>query len=280
MTSPTHYLSPSELTRLCDFLYRRTGMLFGESKRYYIDRRVAERIGATNSLSFPAYFAFLVSQPTEAELLINSFTVNETYFLREEHQLRCLSQSLLPDIIKRKQPGDRIRIWSFPCSTGEEPYSIAIWLLENWRLVDAYNIEIIGSDIDTAVLRHAQFGEYGHRAVSRLSAGLRDAYFHKVDGERWQLIDDLRESVTFRTANLIDQASVAAEGRFDVIFCRNVLIYFDDTARARAVEHLYEALLPGSYICLGHTESMGRISDRFQAVRFPEAIVYRRPEAR
>ncbi len=271
-------LSPAELSRLCEFLYRRTGMLFGESKRYYIDRRVADRIGATKSRSFPAYFALLLSQPMEAELLINSFTVNETYFLREEHQLRCLSQSLLPDIVQRKQPGDRIRIWSFPCSTGEEPYSIAIWLLEKWRLVDAYNVEIIGSDIDTAVLRHAQVGEYGHRALSRLSTGMRDAYFHKVDAERWQLIDDLRESVTFRTANLIDQASVAAEGRFDVIFCRNVLIYFDDAARAQAVDLLYDALLPGGYICLGHTESMGRISDRFKAVRFADAVVYKRPE--
>lgn len=278
MSAAPHYLTPSELTRLCEFLYRRTGMLFGESKRYYIDRRVADRVSATRSLSFQAYFALLVSQPAEAELLINSFTVNETYFLREVHQLQCLSESLLPDLIRHKQPGDRIRIWSFPCSTGEEPYSIAIWLLEKWRLVDAYHVEIVGSDIDTAVLRYAQFGEYGNRAVSRLPHDVRNAYFHKVDTDRWKLIDDLRDSVTFRTANLIDRASVAAEGRFDVIFCRNVLIYFDDAARARAADHLYDALLPGGYICLGHTESMGRISDRFRMVRFADSVVYQRPE--
>ena len=276
MNGTPHFLSSAELVRLCDFLYRRTGMLFGESKRYYIDRRVAERVAATGSLTSAAYFSRLVTDPAEAELLINSFTVNETYFYREEHQLRCLGASLLPDLIRGKRPGDRIRIWSVPCSTGEEPYSIAIWLLENWRLVDAYHVEIVGSDIDTAVLRHAETGEYGPRAVSRLPAPVRDAYFHRIDGDRWQIIDDIRQSVSFRPVNLIDPSSVAKEGRFDIVFCRNVLIYFDDSARSRAVGHLYDAMVPGGYICLGHTESMSRISDRFTAERFEDAVVYRR----
>lgn len=269
-------LSAADLTRLCEFLYRRTGMLFGESKRYYIDRRVAERIDVTGCPSFASYFSVLVSDPAEAELLINSFTVNETYFYREEHQLQCLSRSLLPEIIRDKRPGDRIRIWSVPCSTGEEPYSIAIWLLENWHLVDAYNVEIVGSDIDTMVLRHAEYGEYGKRALSRLPESIRSAYFDRVHEDGWRIIKDLRESVSFRPVNIIDAGSVKQEGRFDIVFCRNVLIYFDDGARSRAVNHLYDAMLPGAYICLGHTESMSRISSRFQVARFPEAIVYRR----
>lgn len=270
------YLSASELVRLCEFLYRRTGMLFGEAKRYYIDRRVAERVAATNSSSFSRYFEFLLGSATEAEHLINSFTINETYFFREEHQLRCLSRSLLPDRIREKRPGDRIRIWSVPCSTGEEPYSIAIWLLENWALVDAYHVEIVGSDIDSVVLREAVFAEYGKRAVSRLSADLRGRYFEELGEDRWRLIADLRDSVSFGTANLVDRESVAAKGGFDIIFCRNVLIYFDDESRRRAIENLYDALLPGGYICLGHTESMSRISDRFDVARFEDAIVYRR----
>jgi len=269
-------LSSADLIRLCDFLYRRTGMLFGEAKRYYIDRRVAERIAATGSSSFASYYALLHADLGEAELLVNSFTVNETYFYREEHQLQCLSRSLLPEVIRDKRPGDRIRIWSVPCSTGEEPYSIAIWLLENWRLVDAYNVEIVGSDIDTAVLRHAEFGEYGKRALSRLPTKLRDTYFEQRDDDSWRIIKDIRESVSFRPANLIDHESVQAEGRFDVVFCRNVLIYFDDAARSRAVDSLYDAMLPGAYICLGHAESMSRISSRFEVARFPDAIVYKR----
>lgn len=276
MNAIPRFLSAAELTQLCDYLYRRTGMLFGESKRYYIDRRVSERVVATASSSFSAYFSYLVSEPAEAELLINSFTVNETYFYREVHQLECLGTSILPDLIRSKAPGDRIRIWSVPCSTGEEPFSIAIWLLENWRLVDAYNVEIIGSDIDTAALRQAVVGQYGQRALSRLPESLRDAYFHRIDEDRWQIIDDLRESVSFRQSNLVDPASMAREGRFDVVFCRNVLIYFDDAARARAVGHLYEAMQPGAYICLGHTESMGRISQRFRPVRFGDTVVYQR----
>ncbi|WP_069882962.1 protein-glutamate O-methyltransferase CheR [Bosea sp. BIWAKO-01] len=271
-----HYLSAGDLVRLCEFLYRRTGMLFGEAKRYYIDRRVAERVAATNSPSFARYFEFLLGSATEAEHLINSFTVNETYFYREEHQLRCLSRSLLPDRMAEKRPGDRIRIWSVPCSTGEEPYSIAIWLLENWALVDAYHVEIVGSDIDSLVLRDAVFAEYGKRSVSRLSRDLRHRYFEDLGEERWRLIPDLQESVSFSTVNLVDRDSVAAKGRFDIVFCRNVLIYFDDESRRRTVENLYDALLPGGYICLGHTESMSRISDRFEVARFEDAIVYRR----
>ena len=278
MNDTLRLLSAADLTRLCEFLYRRTGMLFGEPKRYYIERRVADRIAATDSLSFAQYFSTLLADPAEAELLINSFTVNETYFYREEHQLACLGRSLLPEIVGDKRPGDRIRIWSVPCSTGEEPYSVAVWLLENWRLVDAYIVEIVGSDSDTAVLRDAEYGEYGKRALSRLSPSVRDAYFEQQHEDGWRIIKDLRESVAFRPVNLIDRQSVREEGRFDIVFCRNVLIYFDDIARSRAVDHLYDAMLPGAYICLGHTESMSRISTRFQMARFPEAIVYRRPK--
>lgn len=272
----TRYLSTGELLRLCEFLYRRTGMLFGETKRYYIDRRAADRVAATGAVSFSSYFNLLLNDPHEAEHLINRFTVNETYFYREEHQLRCLSRSLLPDRILNKKPGDRIRIWSVPCSTGEEPYSIAIWLLENWHLVDAYNVEIVGSDIDSAVLRDARLGEYGKRAVSRLPNDLRERYFESFGDERWRIIQDLRESVSFRAANLIDSEAIAAEGAFDIIFCRNVLIYFDDESRRRTVENLHGALAPGGYLCLGHTESMNRISERFEVARFEDAVVYRR----
>jgi len=274
-------LSAPDLQRLCEFLYQRTGMQFGESKRYYIDRRVSDRMIAAGRPEFAAYFAYLRSDPDEAERLINSFTVNETYFYREDHQLRCMSQDLLPEIAATRGPGDRIRIWSAPCSTGEETYSIAIWLLENWRMVDAYNVEIVGSDIDTRVLEAAREGSYGVRALSRLPDPVREAYFERpgADGRR-RIIADLRESVTFTPANLIDAGSMAANGAFDIIFCRNMLIYFDDDSRLTAVHNLHEQLNPGGFICLGHTESMNRISDRFKLRRFQDAIVYQRPRKR
>lgn len=272
-------MTEDEFRRLAEFLYRRTGMVFTESKRYYVQRRVWERIDATSSQSFSAYFAYLRSEVRdEVEQLINAFTVNETYFYREDHQLACLTTDLLRERVATKRPGDLIRIWSAPCSTGEEPYSIAIWLLENWRDVDTFDIEIVGSDIDTRVLEAAAGGIFGKRALMKLSPALIARYFHELDDERWQILDDLRQSVRFCRVNLVETKETQPQGRFDVIFCRNVLIYFDDESRRIAAENLYDNLLPGGFICLGHTESMSRISPLFEVCRYSEAIVYRRPE--
>lgn len=270
-------LTPDDLIRLCEFLYKRTGIQYGESKRFYIERRLTDRMSQVGLNKFAEYFGLLRSAGPEVEQLINSFTVNETYFNREDGQLRCLDRSLLPEIVRTRGPGDLVRIWSVPCSTGEEPYSIAIWLLENWRLVDAYNIEIVGSDIDTRVLSEAAVGLYGARALSRLSPEVIDRYFRWEDSFFRRIIDDLRESVKFTQTNLVDATSMAAQGKFDVIFCRNVLIYFDDASRLAASHNLYEALNAGGFICLGHSESMARISDRFEVRRFEDAIVYQRP---
>ncbi len=176
-----------------------------------------------------------------------------------------------------KPPGETIRIWSAPCSTGEEPYSIAIWLLENWALADTYNIEIVGSDIDTRVLEAAAEGVFCKRALMRLSPELVSRYFNRLDDDRWRILEDLRLSVRFSRVNLMQAREARIEGKFDIIFCRNVLIYFDDESRRIAAENLYDSLLPGGYICLGHTESMSRISPLFEVCRFSNAIVYRRP---
>lgn len=271
-------LTEVEYRRLCEFLYRRTGMIFTESKRYYVERRVIERMLATESKSFEDYFARLrTNLAGEIEQFVNAFTVNETYFYREEHQLSCLTSDLLPARLKMSARGEQIRIWSVPCSTGEEPYSIAIWLLENWPLVDQYNIEIVGSDIDTDVVTFARLGNYGKRALMRLPQHIVDKYFERAGDDSWTIIDELRQSVRFTAANIVDPAETRLHGQFDVIFCRNVLIYFDETSRRVAAENLYENLLPGAFICLGHTESMSRISPLFEAARFADAIVYQRP---
>ena len=271
-------LTTEEFSKLAEFLYRRTGMVFTEAKRYFVERRIAERMSATSSRSFADYFQHLRGEERkEVEELINAFTVNETYFYREDYQLACLTTDLLEARLAVKRPGDTIRIWSAPCSTGEEPYSIAIWLLENWKDVDAYDIEIVGSDIDTEVLEAAAEGIFGRRALMRLSPDLITRYFHQLGDECWQILDDLRQSVRFSRVNLIDTKQTRPQGRFDVVFCRNVLIYFDDESRRIAAENLYDNLLPGGFICLGHTESMSRISPLFEVCRYSGAIVYRRP---
>lgn len=269
-------LTADELTRLSAFVYRRTGMLFEEKKRYYIDRRVAERINVTGSRTFADYYGLLRDDEKEAQALINSFTVNETYFYREEHQLRCLSRSLLPEVVRSRRPGDHVRIWSIPCSTGEEAYSIALWLLENWAMVDVYNIEIVGSDIDTVAIEAALEGDYGPRALAKLPSEVLETYFEDDHEGGRTIIQDIKESVKFTQTNLVDKSSVADQGRFDIIFCRNLLIYFDESSREAAAANLHEALLPGGFLCLGHTESMSRISSKFATRRFEDAIVYER----
>ena len=273
-------VTQEDVRRLCEFLYRRTGMSFDDNKRYYIDRRLAERIAATGSGSFQSYFAMLRSDAEqEIEHLVNAFTVNETYFYREEHQLHCMTSNLLGEITQRKRAGESIRIWSIPCSTGEEPYSIAMWLMENWGEVDNHNIEIVGSDIDTRALKAAAEGFYGARALMRLSRGVTNRYFERLEGDQVRIDSGLRDSVQFTRANLIDAEDMARYRDFDIVFCRNVLIYFDDASRRVAAENLYDCLRPGGYICLGHSETMSRISSLFNVCRFPDAIVYQRPEA-
>ena len=274
---PAAPLTADDLRRFCDFFYKQTGIVYGENKRFYIERRIAQRMHFSGSASFAAYMALLRSSRPEIEQLINAFTVNETYYYREDGHLRCLSGALLPDIVKTRGPGDSVRIWSVPCSTGEEPYSLAIWLLENWALVDAYNIEIVGSDIDTDALEQAVSGVYGQRSIARLPLDIVQRYFTKISKSEWQIIADLQESVKFTKANLVDATSMRAQGSFEIVFCRNVLIYFDDASRHAASLNLYNCLSPGGYICLGHSESMARITDRFEARRFDDALVYQRP---
>ena len=275
--SASPVISAEQLNRICQILYLRTGMIFSEQKRYYIERRIADRMQILGLESIGSYLGIIVSQPGETEALINAFTINETYFYREENQFAALSRSILPEVVRSRRPGDLVRIWSFPCSTGEEPYSIAIWLLENWPLVDAWHVEIVGSDIDTNVIERARRGRYGERALARLPSDIRDRYFGPETNQEREIIDDLKESVLFSQINLIDPASVAKERSFDVIFCRNLLIYFDEASRQIAAVNLFNRLNPGGFLCVGHTESMSRIDERFEMVRFADAIVYRRP---
>ncbi|MEP9358336.1 protein-glutamate O-methyltransferase CheR [Sphingomonas sp. KR3-1] len=276
-TGPKPSLSQDEMERVGEMLYRWTGMTFGASKRYYIERRIDDRMAKTGMPDARAYLALVSGDLAERETLINAFTINETYFYREDHQLAALSREILPELIRNRRPGDLVRIWSMPCSTGEEGYSIAIWLLENWPLVDAYNIEIVGSDIDTHALDQARDGRYAARSLARLPPAVVERYFEPERGHRRKIIDDLRESVRFVSANIVDRATLVGLGKFDVILCRNLLIYFDDASRAQAAQNLYESLNPGGFLGLGHSESMTRISDKFVMARLEDAIVYRKP---
>ncbi len=275
-------ITEAEYQKFCEFFYRRTGISFGDNKRYYVDKRLIDRINRTKSESFDRYFDRLRRSDAAAEIehLINLFTVNETYFYREDHQFDCLVNAMLPELCASRRKGDRIRIWSMPCSTGEEPYSIAMYLLENWSKVDDYDIEILASDIDTHVLRAAEEGVYEARALHRLSKDLVRRYFSPAADDSFRLIDAIRQSVRFTQVNASDNAAMRMFTHIDVIFCRNMLIYFDDQSRRQTVEAFYDSLVTGGFICLGHSESMSRISSLFAVRGFPQAIVYQKSGGR
>ena len=270
-------ITDEDFLKFKEYFYRRTGISFEKSKRYFVDKRLVERIEATGTGSFRGYFTMLLFQASGDELqqLTNIMTVNETYFLREEYQFKCLVDSILPQIVHRRTGADPIRIWCIPSSSGEEPYSVAMFLLENWPGIKEWDVEIISSDIDTSILRRARAGRYSARSVQYIPDPWLKKYFKSV-GDEYQLCDDLRQAVEFTRVNLAEPADTLSYRNFDVIFCRNLLIYFDDASRKTASETFYEALNPGGYLCLGHSESMSRISSLFEVRKFPEAIVYRK----
>jgi len=269
-----------EFAQLCRVLYERTGLTFDEKKIEYLRKRVASRIDATNGegSAFHRYLRLVKDSSNTRELqeLVNLVTVNETYFFRETYQLECMVTSMLDEVVKAN-PGKRsIKIWSLPCSTGEEPYSLAIYLLERWPHVDAYDIEIVGSDIDTVVLEQARKGRYSPRSVRLVPDPYLKKYFRRV-GDEFQLGDNLLGSVELTHVNISDARQMSAYRDFDIVFCRNVLIYFDDTSRRIAAENIFAAMNPGGFVCLGHSESMSRISNLFELRKFPDAMVYQRP---
>jgi chemotaxis protein methyltransferase CheR len=271
-------ISGDDFQKFREFFYRKTGIQFEESKRYFVDKRLVERIDATKNSSFRSYFTMLRFQASGAELqaLINLMTVNETYFFREEYQFRCLVDSILPEIVARRRDKSPIRIWGIPSSSGEEPYSIAMCLLERWGGINDWDVQIISSDIDTKILEQARAGLYTARSVEHVPKAYLHKYFRQT-AEGYQLNDDMRSAVEFSRVNLQEPADVRPLRNFDVIFCRNLLIYFDDLSRKQAGETFFDALRPGGFICLGHSESMSRISSLYRIRKFPAAIVYQKP---
>ena len=276
MTSIT--ISEEDFSKFKEFFYRKTGMQFENSKRYFVDKRLIERIEATNSGSFRSYFVMLRFETTGEELqkLVNLMTVNETYFFREEYQFKCLVDSILPEIVRKKTDDSPIRIWSVPSSSGEEAYSIAIYLLEHWSGIDRWDVEIISSDIDTEIISQAKKGHYSPRYVQNLPDKILHKYF-TYKNEGYQICRDLQQAVEFTRVNIMEPLEVRSYRNMDVIFCRNLLIYFDDVSRRYAAEMFFDAMKAGGFVCLGHSESMSRISSLFRVCKFPEAIVYQKP---
>ena len=271
----SYKLTPEEYQRLADFIYRDTGLRYPEEKRYFLDRRVEKRMKDLGMLSFNQYLNYLKGSPAGGELqaLINAITVNETYFFRDYGQLKCFAEEVLPLILKELSPA-AVKVWSAGCSTGEEPYTLAIILREMLGGTGT-GFEVHATDIDTGALAAAQAGVYGERSVKDVPHAYLNRYFDRTAGG-YAVRPEIKKHVKFYRLNLSSPGEMAAMSGFHAIFCRNVLIYFDDRSRRVAAESFYRALVPGGYIFLGHSEFMGRISSLFAVRRFKWGIVYQK----
>ncbi|OQX86631.1 MAG: chemotaxis protein [Candidatus Omnitrophica bacterium 4484_70.2] len=275
-------LSIKDFIKFRDLIYKKTGLFFEEKKIYFLKKRLSKRMEELEIKSTVEYYQLLsFGDKSEDELqrLIDLLTTNETYFFREFEQLQAFAEYCLPEICEKKEKNSnyKLKIWSAGCSTGEEPYTLAIILLEmldNFRLWDK---EIVATDIDSVALKRAERGVYDDRSVKDVPEEYFAKYF-TTQSDGYRVTIPLRKMVTFYKLNLFDDREIARHKNFDFIFCRNVLIYFNDLSRRKVVNYFYEALNPGGYIFLGHSESMSRISSAFKITRKGDFIVYKKPE--
>jgi len=271
-------LTIEKFVKLRDYIYRKVSIYFDEKKLYYVEKRVEARMRAVNLDSFRAYFAWMRFDTSNRELqeLLNALTVNETYFFREYQQLRCFAEEVIPEILQSKngQHPKRVRLWSAGCSTGEEAYTLAIIMREMTKGLPV-TWEIHATDLNTDVLEQAKKGLYGGRAVKDVPDVYLARYFRRM-GEQFEVHPELRRQILFYQLNLLDRENMRKMADFDTIFCRNVLIYFDDASRREVALYFYDALRKGGFIFLGHSESMSRITPIFRLRKFKEAIIYQK----
>lgn len=270
-------LTLEHFRRLRDFLYQKTGIYFTDNKLYFVERRLATRMEQLEIEEFSTYYSLLRFERNQAELqmLIESLTVNETYFFREFNQLKCFAEEVLPELVKKQ--GHTLNFWSAGCSTGEEAYTLAIILREMLTKTNLSKCKIFATDIDNKVLSFARRGIYGERSFKHVPKPYLERYFDPV-GNEYKVREELRELVEFKPLNLINSENMSQIKNMDVIFCRNVLIYFDDISRRQVALDFFESLQPGGYIFLGHSESMSRITSIFQLKKLKHAITYQKPE--
>ncbi len=261
---------------LREFIYKKSGIFFEKSKEYLLTNRLKKRLKELNLKSFEEYLNYLRSPRGNKELgpLFDAITINETYFFRHLRQIEAFRDIIVPELLKKKRS---INVWSAACSTGEEPYTLVIALMEKY----GQNIpaRILASDISNEVLEKAKEGIYGEYSVKELSPELKRKYFDSVGLGKYKIKDFVKNKVIFKNINLLDPHLPSKVGKMDVIFCRNVLIYFDSSSRQKVVDIFYKNILnPGGYLILGATESISRLNTKFKLCHFKMAIAYQKPE--
>ncbi len=277
-------ISAEEVAELQAIVEGCCGVFHGVDSSYKLQRRLGPRLKALGLSSFAEYSKYLreaADGPHELAEVIEELTTHETYFFREQFQLDAFSQEVLPAIAQRRRAAQRLTIWSAGCSTGEEAYTIAMLLLES-GLFSGWRLEVVGLDISRKVLSTARYGAYGSSSFRSPSIVLPGRYFTEceVDGRTCHRVaDEVRSICSFRQLNLLDRAAIGRLGPADLIFCRNVLIYMGAAARRTIVDAFYDALVPGGYLLLGHSENLLNLETRFENVHLDRDLVYRRPIA-
>lgn len=271
-------ITDAQFRQLRDAIRERFGIFYDDTKQFLLQSRLQTRLIKRSVADFDAYYRFLMTHPErslEWDELASVLSNNETYFFRERAQLDVLSTQVLDEYLKA--PSGKFRVWSSACSTGEEPFSIAMTLLETRRLLSS-QIQIKASDISPRALEKCGVAFYRELSFRATPPELIQKYFRPTSSGGFLLSDDIKRMVEFSRVNLLDEQAVASVGPVDAIFCRNVLIYFDKPTQKRVVEAFAKALRPRGYLFLGHAESIMRLTDLYEATVLPKAIYYRKRE--
>jgi chemotaxis protein methyltransferase CheR len=266
-------ISDGEFAALRDLIRERFGLYYDDQKRFLLLSRLQTRLAKRGFETYGAYVAFLRSDPRREEEwndLASALSNNETYFFRERAQLKALADGVVDEFLARSS---RVRLWSAACSSGEEAYSLAMTLLASGKLGDAH-LSIRATDISPRVLGIAERGFYRALSFRATEPAMIQRWFQAHD-DGFVIDERIKRLVDFGRLNLLDATRIAAEGPFDAIFCRNVLIYFDKPTQKRVVESFAKALRPGGYLFLCHAESLFHLTDLYEPIIGREAIVYR-----
>ncbi|MBX3246436.1 MAG: protein-glutamate O-methyltransferase CheR [Myxococcales bacterium] len=270
-------MSHEEFRLIRDLVNELCGIAFGDDAKFVVERRLRERLTALGLSDYGEYYRLLrfdLGGQAELERAIELLTTNETYFFREAYQLQAFEEEILPSLAARNAARKRLTIWSAGCSSGEEVYTIAMLVAQTERF-DGWEVRVFGSDISRRVLAQARRAVYREPSFRAMPSRFDRHFVETSEGRAVR--PEIRAMCHFGQLNLLDHGRSAIVGAVDVIFCRNVLIYFDPTSRARVVRTFFDRLVPGGYLLLGHSESLLRSSTDFELVHLRSDMVYRRP---
>ena len=266
-------LTDQEFEKFAKLIYNESGIYLKDTKLTLLSNRLRKRLNALKLKTFSEYYDYINSlsdRSKEIESLIDVVSTNETYFYRNEKQFESLIGECLPEIAKRNSDQKKLKIWSAGCSTGEEPYTIGICILEAGNLFQGWGIEIIATDIAPSVLDFAKKGEYSGRRIDKVRPELLKKYFIN-NSEIFTIKDDVKKIVNFKSLNLFKDSYPA---NIDIIFCRNVMIYFDKEHQKKLLSGFYRSIKNKGYLFLGHSETIHSISEDFYYKKIIDSPVY------